>query len=516
MNIHDHPKYLILALILIVASTFALQVNLPQEKSTELRSRAAGENSVTVCPNNTPDCSLAGLDGIQQAIDQATGNLTINLSNGKYTTNSSVSFSGPRIPSCFINTKGKNITIKGNGAILDGENKFLMNFHGKDELRGGICGQGGEITLENIRINQTLGHAIYFIGSNILIKNVTLIDIDYFGIVLSGNSKAIIVNNFINRPLVIDGNSSAIVINNTFFDGWISVNLCQTSAFKASNNIISYTDKGIEIRCPENKNLPSVKATYNLVWKGILNDGCATDDPPTQPDCVTNEWCDFPGRITGNPKFTTLCIYGDIGWAPWNNLSFREGSAAIKAGDPAMGSPDLGISGGPCANGNSSECQSFIEQLKLQLVPPPSSTPIVPTAGPTIPGPTTANPTTHPTTPPLATPQPTNYTPQPSVSYYLPPTIDYSQPTTPPSQPSSVQNPTISYYLPPTINNQPTGYNSTYPQPTNSTITPIPPTPTITPTPKPLIDVKKTVEETKAKVNSFILNLIRLSQTILP
>lgn len=237
------------------------------------------------------------------------------------------------------------------------------------------------------------------------------------------------------------------------------------------------------MECPEQKEkLKGIKAGYNLVWKYGTSDGVGDDNKPLgEPDCSVGEFCDFPGRLIASPSFKAPAIYGDVAWSPWTDFSFKdEGSAAKGAGE---GSADLGMYGNACSPASSVACTSISQQLS-QLEPPAKPTTSVPDFNYPPPGnnyppvnnmpdaggilPTKKNSSGSDTGPPI--------------TYYLPPTMGFTNPNNPPSD-----------------------------QPVVDTITP-----TITPTPKPLIDVKKTVENVKNKWNDFLNSLIQFSKTILP
>ncbi|MBI3366832.1 hypothetical protein HY041_04370 [Candidatus Roizmanbacteria bacterium] len=58
--------------------------------------------------------------------------------------------------------------------------------------------------------------------------------------------------------------------------------------------------------------------------------------------------------------------------AAWANFGLKEGSPAVGIGDPKIPGPkNIGISGGPCADPNSSVCSSFI-QSNLPTLPTPT------------------------------------------------------------------------------------------------------------------------------------------------
>lgn len=490
---HTNIVFLILILFVIVSSSVLLSI--PDQKIGEIRSKAAG-NTLTVCPESSAGCSFVGGDGIQQAVDAAQNGDTILLQPGRYTRRNPTVDPQIKYRNCMVNARAKTLTIKGPGALLDGEN------YGVDKDSStwviGICSQGGgEVTIDSLQIKQTLRPAIFIRSANAIIKNVTFIDIDNTVIDIWAGSKVVIVNNIslgsagpgIN-VLPLSGVASAVIKNNIFFGNGgagISFRLCDTSQPDSvvENNII-VTDPssvGIQLGCPEQtQKIAAIKSANNIIWKGKRGDCSAMDDDITgQAACAPGELCD--GTTLANPNFNgadergSVCVWGE---------GITAGDLHTRPGSPAAGA---GAYTGVCADGNSSACLSYIEQLKSQFQPPALPTDIFPTSAPFI--------------PPDTNPPPDNSTPNPS------------QPTRPPSDDSG---PPITYYLPPTMSfenpNQPTSSPSDNNPPTTGEENP--PTPTITPTPKPLIDIGKTVENAKTGISNLWNSFINFTKTVLP
>lgn len=444
--------FLIIPLIILTLSLTLLILSRPAEKNYDIRSKAASGNTFEL---------LDAATGIQTVIDDAKDGDIITIPAGSYSSSSN----------CILDTKGKSLTLKGSGGVtLDGQN----NGDGKV----GICIQGGIVTIDNLRIHQTLGPAIRVNSATVIIKNLFFSDIDHTTIQIS-SGRALILNSLFagsaGPGVSIGGNVISKIENNTFVENGgsgIAVNQC-TSNTEINNNLIVDPDggKGIASDCTAN-----IKSLNNFVWKGKPEDGCVNNKPPIFDDCVGGEICTgvtnaFPYFIGADDQ-GTVCIYGEglvVG-----DFHTRPNSPATQAG--------AGYGYGPCSDSNSTTCINYIEQQKALLQPPNPTSPPQPT-----------NPLEYPTNPP---------------EY---PTTPPTQPTSPPGEPTYTPIPPNS--TPPVDNNQPTTANPSTtlrasPQPTT------PPTPT--PTPKPLIDVKKTVETVQNTWNLFVASVIHFTQTVLP
>ncbi len=467
--------------LVILSSNFSSK----NQKNTDIRSNAqTAGNTITVCPNDAKEpagCTFNGGDGIQQAIDSAKDGDMIVMKSGNYRRNSFTQIEGEKYNQCFISTKGKNLTIRGEGkALIEGQNDELGTGT-KGLFRVGICVQKGKVAIDNIWVQQTLSHALALSETSAKITNFYTTDIDNIPVMIRRGTQAIIANSFINGPMYIDDDSYVRVINNTFYGGGVHLNLCRERypSTVIFNNIFSYNKTGIEVECIDQKEkLKGTKAGYNLVWKYGTSDGVGDDSKPLgEPDCSGGEFCDFPGRLIASPSFKAPAIYGDVAWSPWTDFSFKdEGSAAKGAGE---GGADLGMYGNACTSANSLSCSSISQQLD-QLVPPATPTSAIPII---------ENP------PPEQLPDAGKLLPTkkitsgtdtgPPITYYLPPTMGFTNPNNPPP------------------NNSPS-------RPKDDI------TPTITPTPKPLIDVGKTVETVKNTWSNFITSVINFTKTILP
>ncbi len=473
---------LLLPFLVITFSLISLSIFLPKEKSVDIRSKAAGGNTLTVCDKSDSGCSFTGGEGIQQAVDAAKDGDTIFIKGGTYTRRTFTPISNEKFDQCFVHTKGKNLTIKGEGfgSLIFSENDEIGT--GVSGLsRTIICIQGGNVTLDSIHLKQSLRHAINISNAQAVVKNVWTDDIDNIPVMVRLNSQVVFVNNFINGPMNIDDGSRAVVINNTFCGGGVHINLCRDKYPTAiiANNIFSLTNGGVygvgvygaaasggKCGGPVDK-LAGSKINNNLIWRNKDREGCDG-----------NEICDFPGKVEADPLYESFpgeCAYGDVGIAGWaHNYHLKDGSPGKTAGDPSIAA-EVGMYGGPCAEGGG--CDSFISQQLARLIPPATPTPVIPTSLPTIPIPTYTYPTSNiqPTYP---------YQQQPPITYYLPPTVAFGEPTTYNLQPTTFLEPAL--------------------------------TPTITPTIAPVIDMKKTVENTKSLLNTIIQSLIKFTQLVLP
>ncbi len=456
------PFAIFIPLILMILSLISLSpyLSAKNQKNTDIRSKAAGlpaqaGNTLTVCPNGEEGCAYAGGDGIQQAVDAAADGDIIYLKKGRFTRNTATN------GKCFVDTRGKSITIKGDAASAVGN-----HIDGQDDEYGtgvkglnrvGICISGGNVTLESFQLSHTLNHALDILsGASAVIKNVYIVDIDGGPPIVLRGSSAILVNSFINGQVFVDANSNLAAINNVIFGGQgIVLDGCSgnSQSYQIMNNIIYKADAGISGKCV--KNLLTAKISNNVVYKE--NGGCTGD-----------ELCTFPGKIEADPLLNSPVVYNGEGWTYAADMHLKDES-------PVKG---LGMYDGACAAPDSSACQSYISQLQSELVPPAPPTSAVPTSEPYAPPPVDNIPS-QPIRPPLDDSGP-------PITYYLPPTMGFTNPNNPPPN------------IPPSND----GENS--------------PTPTITPTPKPLIDVAKTIESAKNTWENFLTSLIQFTKTILP
>lgn len=478
-NIFNKYRVLLLLfpLILVVFTLILLQIYLPKEKKLEIRSKAAG-NPLTVC---TEGCQYTGATGLQQAIDAAQNGDIIFISKGTYSgANETPVNVGWGTSGCFLDLRGKSLTLKGDGSpfgefagsVLYGEG------HSKPDNyvhRAGICTTGGTITIDGLHIKEFQGRGLILKNATVIIKNSLIDGSDQGGLILAANSSLLAVNNFFvsNIGITTDRAVAVKAINNTFF-GSKAINAdCNQNIPQIDfvNNIVVDDELTIGAgwiygNCPTTiAQFKNQHIVYNVIWK---------NDHP----CYDNhEYCDnFTGKINADPMLD-IAANDASGWRGWGgNFSLKPGSPAIGTGDPSIpGAKDIGAYGGPCADPNSSVCSSFISQELSRLAPPTTPTPILPTEEPNISFPTgQLYPTSNPTSSPIY---------HPPITYYLPPTVAYDQPRPKDDQPLA-ETPTL--------------------------------TPTITPTPKPLIDIGKTVETAKNTWNNFISSLIQFTKTVLP
>lgn len=479
-------------LFLVVSSILLLSIS--NKKTPETRSKAAGlpvpaGNTISVCPDGGSGCSFIGGDGIQQAVDSAQNGDTILLQPGRYTRRNPTDDPKIKYRYCMVNTRGKSLTIKGPGALLDGENGGINYGVPDDKATNaiGICDDSGTITIDSLQIKQTLRQAIYLQKTKSVIKNVSFLDIDSGTVeIVEGNS--LIINNLFagsaGSAIYVRNQGAAKIENNTIVNSGsagITIEECPNKASKAEikNNLIADpgSGEGISIGCNGQKQgETNIISNNNFVWKGKPGDCVSPDNPKAFEDCLSLEECTgvtvtYPDFIGADEK-GTVCIWGE--GRSQGDFNTRPDSPVTKAG--------AGYGNGPCGNPASPDCISYIEQQKSQFQP-------------------TAIPTeTIPTNPPYLSPPPDN----------IPTNPPYNLPT---KKPSDGGGPPITYYLPPTMGftnpNQPSP--PTQDQPITETITP-----TITPTPKPLIDFRKSIAGVKSSWDSMVSSLIQFTKTVLP
>jgi hypothetical protein len=117
--------------------------------SYHLSSSIINAATLTACPEG---CPYAGGDGLQQAIDAAKDGDTIIMQSGNYRRNGFTPITGEKYNQCFISTKGKSITIRGEGkALIEGQNDELGTGT-KGLFRIGICEQKGKVEISIRRI----------------------------------------------------------------------------------------------------------------------------------------------------------------------------------------------------------------------------------------------------------------------------------------------------------------------------------------------------------------------------
>lgn len=468
-----HTNIFFLFLVLFILASSSLLLSIPNQKTPEIRSKAAG-NTLNACQEG---CQYSGPAGLQQAVDAASDGDVINISGTLVGSSQFSPFNGRlAVQSCFVDLRGKSLTLK--GGTLYGEGHAKGTHEPGDPLyhRAGICSTGGKVMLDKVRINQFEGGGGEFINTTLILKNSTVDGNDHGGIFLI-NSPVLAVNNYFvsTQVSLMPDKATVLAFNNTFFHTKSVVMSCRNDpppiTFK--NNIVYDPENigGYDGPCPSQvAKIDKNGFSHDLFWMDGRN-------------CYDNEFCqEFPGRIVADPILKDIA-WGPEGWA-YGSLDLRPESPAVGKGDPAIpGKLDLGAGGGPCADGNSAVCQNFIEQQKSSLQPPAAPTEALPTAPPYQPS---ENNPTEPVNNPTRPPSNDN---GPPITYYLPPTMGFARPTQVPG--ALIQKP-------------PAGGEE------------ISPTPTATPTPKPLIDVKKTVDNAKNTWNNLVVSFINFTKTILP
>lgn len=487
------PLYLIVtSLVVMIVSLISLQSFFSQRGNTDTRSNAAGPpaggagNTLTVC---TEGCPYAGAAGLQQAFNTAQNGDIINIAPGKYSgdnatpiglgTGIAVSADRGGSDTCFIRVVGKTVTLKGQnmGSIIYGDGHSLGKADAMPyKTRAGVCVlNGAHVTFDGVRIKEFQKRCMVVYNSNIIVKNSWIEGCDEGGASLLGDSTGIFVNNNIFSTnfggIMLWQNSQAKIVNNTFYGAHIMFFFHPGTSDKANaeivNNILSNGTKVTQVDWwpTEAAKLQNIKMSYNLFDKA--------DCTPSLDYCT-----EFPGKKIGDPRFTAPVIFMG-GAEAWSDTSLQGDSPAIGAGDPTIPGPrNIGITGGPCTDPNSSTCTNFISQALSQLAPAATPTEVVPTSAPYI-------PPANDTQPPANSQPPSNsQQSQPPITYYLPPTMSFSN------------------------SNQLNGQNG---KQTSETVTP-----TIAPTPKPIIDIGKTVESAKNTWSNFITSVINFTKTILP
>jgi len=340
-------------------------------------------STLTVCPSG---CQYQGGEGIQQAIDAAKSGDTVVIQPGDYTKNTFVDENGMQ---CFLDTKGKDLVIQGQGAAINSQNDEIGT--GVQGLfRTGVCAIGGKVTVDGLKIVQTLGPAIVGQQTQLIVKNVTFLDIDNTIISLR-QSQAGIYNILVaggGNGVTLGDTSYARIENSTFLAGGTAIvfDLCKTNqpTGDVNNNIIVARGNpiGIGANC-KNENaqkLSGIKTANNIVWKADAGD-CVSGPPQASqyPDCADNEICTgvkiaFPDFVGDGTEAGTVCTWGD-GPLYSGGATPKDGSVAATA--------QAGYSFGPCSNGASSACSSYIQSHPFPSPPSPT------TNTPSGPGPTT-------------------------------------------------------------------------------------------------------------------------------
>lgn len=459
------------------------------DNKQDIRSKAADtRNTLSVLENGN-------ISDIQSSVNAAKDGDTIVIPPGTYSgplatplgLGGDITVSAGRGASetCFLRIENKKITIKGAGAMLFGEGHD-QPYKDPYQNRAGVCVINSSVTFDGLRVKEFQKRCMVVYNSSIVYKNGTIDGCDEGGASLLGNSSGLFVNNLFAEfnfgGILLWQNSRAKIVNNTFWRASVTFFYHPGTNDQAHadviNNIFEHYSSVIQVDWwpAEAAKLKTNNLSYNLIHK-----------LPDEGACGTNEFCDnFPGKITGDPKFVEP-VTDPRGIAAWANFSLGDGSPATGIGDSQIpGTKNLGHTGGPCIDGNSSTCLDFISKEKNNLQPSPTM------VAPTI-----------------------NYPTQQPTSSFLQPTSS-AQPT---SGILISEEPPITYYIPPTIpNNNPSRLES--PPPSGENKQTVETTPVNSPTPQPtralIVDMKKTAESVRNSLNTFVSTVITFTQNILP
>ena len=339
------------------------------------------------CGANFPPAAPEGVAGLQGKINNALDGETITLEPGTYSgptaqpmglgTGINVSADRGGATTCMVRIENKNnLTIKGNGnqSILYGEGHAPNGANKEPYMeRAGICVINSKVTFDNVAIDEFQKRCMVVYNSTIVVKNSNIEGCDEGGISMLGNSAGLIINNkivFHNfGGVMLWQNSQAKIINNTFLDAAIMFFYHPNTDDKAHadiiNNIIVHRTpiNQVDWWTSEVSKLENNNYSHDLLWR------------KNQP-CSSNEYCDpFPGKLEADPLLENP-LDDPCGLAAWANLNLKAGSPAIGSGDPTIpGTPDLGATGGPCADGGSITCQQFINSNTPAPLPPPAPPP---------------------------------------------------------------------------------------------------------------------------------------------
>lgn len=348
-------KVLFYSLFLILYSLFFI----PSVYATEWN--VCAEDSGT-------SCSHKGAEGLQLAVNEAKDGDTIKIS-GKIYGPVFQPFEGRmNVNSCFVDLKGKNLTLT--GGTLYGQGHETTASHKPGDAndpyyhRAGICSEGGQVTINSVRIKEFEGGGLVFFDSQVILNNNTIEGNDHGGLFLFNSSLTAVNNNFVaNIGIIPFGASNIKAFNNTFYDSKaiVAVVSCNDDVppLDFVNNIVVDTELtlgigGLSTNCPEKvKQFENKNIKYNLLWK-------------KERDWYGHEYqANFTGKIMADPLI-------DVCTEPMGlcggSLDPQTNSPAITGGDPAI-AKTMGATGGPCTQPSSSQCQNFLnnhQPAKLQ------------------------------------------------------------------------------------------------------------------------------------------------------
>ncbi len=374
-----HYRYIIfifLLLLLIIPLMLAQMISSPSEKAVT-QSKAAFGKTITVS-------GFTG-DAIKQAVDNAQDGDTIVFPPGTYQGPTAipeglgdaiyVSEGRGGASTCFVRIDHKDLTLKGQGAVLYGEG-HSRPYQDPYQTRGGLCiFNGSHVTVDGLRLKEFQKRCAVVYDSTVVVKNSIIDGCDEGGYSLLGNSAGLFVDNNFSEMnfggVMLWQNSKATIVNNIFYNAAVLYfyhgDNDQAQA-TITNNIFSESKTDIaqvDWWKATQAQIKSNKLTYNIMYRSA-NQTC---DPGFQ------FWCDsFSGKISADPMYTAP-VTDPTGIAAWADFSLKGGSPAIGVGDPSIPGPkNLGIQGGPCSDPSSSICSSFIQSNTPQPYAEPTPT----------------------------------------------------------------------------------------------------------------------------------------------
>ncbi len=316
----------------------------------------------------------------QSTVDKAIDGDTIMIS-GTLSGPIFIPFNGKMaVNSCFVDLKGKKLTLKG-GKLFGQGHETTDSHHPGDSNdkyyhRAGICSEGGSFTIDGVDIREFEGGGLYFSGAKVVLKNSTVQGNDHGGISLFDSSLLAVNNTFLNA-IGSSGNSNIKAYSNTFISDAIHTTCHQdVPPIEFVNNIVTQMEVGVSIggfadsNCSDKVDqFKNQKIEYNLLWK--------KKDWGWYPQEYQG---DFKGKILADPLINDICT--EPGGMCGGSIDPQAGSPALTGGNPTI-STVLGATGGPCINPASTTCTQFIaanQPPEPQIKP---TEPPEPTKGPT-------------------------------------------------------------------------------------------------------------------------------------